>query len=298
LANQIRRDRVDVLVDLTMHMAFNRALTFARKPAPVQVTWLAYPGGTGMDVMDYRITDPWIDPVGSDESCYREQSIRLPQTWICFDPLTDASPAGERSAGPICFGSINNPCKLNEPLLELWARVLNAAPESILLLQALSEFQRSWILRLFEARGIRSARLQFVPRCRRDEYRKLYHRIDICLDPLPYNGITTTCDALWMGVPVISLAGRTAAGRAGASILANVGLNEFATNDACNFVRLAASLATDLPRLAELRRTLRDRMVHSPMMDGPAFARNMEAAYRRMWSAWCGGTTKWSGQNA
>ena len=286
LAEQIRRDRIDVLVDLAMHMAFNRALTFARKPAPVQVAWLAYPGGTGMDAMDYRITDLWIDPIGTDESCYREQSIRLPQTWVCFDPLADVPPAAERASGPICFGSINNPCKLNEPLLELWARVMNAVPDSILLLQTLSKFQRKRIVQHLQTHGITATRLQFAPRCSRDEYRKLYRRIDICLDPLPYNGITTSCDALWMGVPVVSLAGSTAAGRAGRSILSNLGLSELATDDADKFVHLAASLAADLPRLAELRRTLRDRMRGSPMMDGVGFARNMEDAYRRMWTAW------------
>ena len=288
LADQIRRDRIDVLVDLAMHMAFNRSLTFAQKPAPVQVAWLAYPGGTGLDAMDYRITDPWIDPLGTDESCYREQSIRLPQTWVCFDPLDDVVPAPPNAdPGPICFGSINNPCKLNEPLLELWARVLNAVPDSNLLFQALSKFQRDRIVEFFQSRSIKSTRIQFAPRCRRDEYRKLYDRIDICLDPLPYNGITTTCDALWMGVPVVTLAGRTAAGGAGTSILANVGLNELATDNADDFVQIAASLANDSPRLAELRRTLRDRMRRSPMMDGPGFARNMEIAYRQMWTAWC-----------
>ena len=265
LADRIRGDRIDVLVDLAMHMAFNRSLTFAQKPAPVQAAWLAYPGGTGMDAMDYRITDPWIDPIGGDESCYREHSIRLPQTWVCFDPLAEVPPAAERAAGPICFGSINNPCKLNEPLLQLWAKVLNAVPGSNLLLQALSKFQRKRIVQLFQTHGIEPTRLQFAPRCSREEYRKLYDRINVCLDPLPYNGITTTCDALWMGVPVVSLAGSTAAGRAGTSILANVGLNELATEDADKFVTLAASLANDLPRLAELRRTLRER--HASIAD-------------------------------
>lgn len=287
LARTIRGDRIDVLVDLTMHMAFNRAVALAQKPAPVQVAWLAYPGGTGLDAMDYRITDPWIDPPGMDESCYQEKSIRLPRTWICFDPLGDDPPPPPRAPGPICFGSLNNPCKLNEPVLELWARVLNAVPDSRMLLQTLSEFQRKRITELFQASGIHPNRIEFVPRCSRGEYRKLYHRIDIGLDPLPYNGITTTCDALWMGVPVISMAGQIAAGRAGASILNNIGLGELATTTSEDFVKSAASLASDMDRLTELRRTLRDRLRGSPLMDGPAFARNMETAYRRMWATWC-----------
>jgi protein O-GlcNAc transferase len=289
LADLIRRDRIDVLIDLSMHMAFNRALTFAQKPAPVQTAWLAYPGGTGLDAMDYRITDPWIDPAGTDESHYREKSIRLPDSWVCFDPLADVPSLPPRASGPICFGSLNNPCKHNTPLLEIWARVLDAVPDSTLLLQATSQFQRDRSMQLFGSHGIDSKRIQFAPRCSRDEYRTLYQRIDICLDPLPYNGITTSCDALWLGVPVITLAGKHAAGRAGTSLLNNIGLGELVATDQDDFVRIAESLAGDSSHLADLRRTLPERMRASPLMDAHGFARNMEAAYRRMWSEWCDG---------
>jgi predicted O-linked N-acetylglucosamine transferase (SPINDLY family) len=286
LAEQIRRDRIDVLVDLAMHMSYNRLLTFAQRPAPVQVAWLAYPGGTGLDAMDYRITDPWIDPPGTDESCYREQSVRLPNTWACYDPLCDAAPAAARIDGPIRFGSLNNPCKLNDPLLQLWARVLNAVSDSRLIVQSLCEEHRRRIVGVLNSSGIAADRVEFVGRPKRPEYLRLYDRIDVCLDPLPYNGITTSCDALWMGVPVVTLAGETAAGRAGTSILENLGLHELAAGDGEQFVQIAAALAGDLPRLAELRRTLRDRMRRSPLMDGPGFARAMEAAYRKMWRTW------------
>jgi predicted O-linked N-acetylglucosamine transferase (SPINDLY family) len=288
LAEQIRCDRIDVLVDLAMHMSYNRLLTFAQRPAPVQVAWLAYPGGTGLDGMDYRITDPWIDPPGMDESCYRERSVRLPSNWACYDPLCDAAPAAARIDGPIRFGSINNPCKLNDPLLRLWARVLHAVSESRLIVQSLCEEHQRRIVGVLNSSGIAADRVEFVGRPKRPEYLRLYDRIDVCLDPLPYNGITTSCDALWMGVPVVTLAGATAAGRAGTSILENLGLHELAAGDGDQFVQIAAALAGDLPRLAELRRTLRDWMRRSPLMDGQGFARAMEAAYRRMWRIWTG----------
>jgi len=286
LAEQIRRDRIDVLVDLAMHMSYNRLLTFAQRPAPVQVAWLAYPGGTGLDAMDYRITDAWIDPPGMDESCYREQSVRLPSTWAGYDPLCDVAPAAERIAGPIRFGSINNPCKLNDPLLQLWARVLHAVSDSRLIVQSLCEEHRRRIVGVLNSSGIAADRLEFVGRLNRLEYLRLYDRIDVCLDPLPYNGITTSCDALWMGVPVVTLAGATAAGRAGTSILENLGLHDLTAGDGDQFVRIATDLAGDLPRLAELRRTLRDRMRRSPLMDRAGFARAMESAYRMMWRRW------------
>jgi predicted O-linked N-acetylglucosamine transferase (SPINDLY family) len=287
VAEQIRRDGIDVLIDLTMHMAHNRALVFARKPAPVQAAWLAYPGGTGIAAMDYRLTDAFLDPVGEDPALYVEESLRLPDCWCCYDPMSDAAPASPRGQRPVCFGSLNNPCKLNEPLLHLWGGVLQRVADSRLLIQAISDRHRQEIGRLFESLGIALNRLEFVGRCGRGDYLRLYDRIDICLDPLPYNGITTTCDALWMGVPVVSLRGRTAAGRAGWSILSTIGLTELAADEPEDFLRIAAELAMDEPRLNDLRGTLRERMRRSPLMDGRRFAGNMESAYRQMWRSWC-----------
>jgi len=286
-ADRIRDDRIDILIDLSMHMGRNRALVYAQKPAPIQVAWLAYPGGTGLDAMDFRITDPWIDPPGQDDSCYREQSIRLPKTWCCYDPLTDISPSLARALGPVRFGSVNNPCKINEPLLRLWARVVQGTPDSQLLVQVIGESHRQRILDLYRSLNIAPERLEFVARSGRKEYLRLYNRIDICLDPLPYNGITTTCDALWMGVPVVTLAGKTAAGRAGLSILMNVGLGELTAHEPDEFVSIAQSLAADEPRRAALRSTLRQRFQQSPLMDHRQFARDMESAYRQMWRQWC-----------
>jgi predicted O-linked N-acetylglucosamine transferase (SPINDLY family) len=287
LAQIIRRDGIDILVDLTMHMAHNRAPLFARKPAPVQACWLAYPGGTGLEAMDYRLTDAFMDPFDADMSCYVEQSIRLPDCWVVYDPLSDLPPRPAEQTGPITFGSLNNPSKLNDPLLALWARVLQAVPGSRLLLQVLSREHRRHIGCVMESLGIAPERLQFAGRMERPEYLRCYDRIDIALDPLPYNGITTTCDALYMGTPVLTLAGQTAAGRAGKAMLNTIGLGELVTHTPDEFVRRAAELAADLPHLIALRRGLRARLSGSPLMDAPRFARNIEAAYRHMWRQWC-----------
>jgi predicted O-linked N-acetylglucosamine transferase (SPINDLY family) len=287
LAEQIRQDKIDVLIDLAMHMAQNRLPMFARKPAPVQAAWLAYPGGTGLDAMDYRITDGFMDPEGQDTPFYAEESIRLPNCWCCYDPMSDIPPAAPRAEGPIRFGSINNPCKVNDPLLRLWSQVLHSAADSRLLLQTISTIQKDQIRDFLAGLGISADRLEFVPRYPRTDYLRLYDRIDICLDPLPYNGITTTCDALWMGVPVVTLTGKTAAGRAGWSILANLGLSDLVAHTPEQFIHIAGNLALELPKLAQLRRTLRERMRQSPLMDSQRFARNMEAAYRKMWQRWC-----------
>jgi predicted O-linked N-acetylglucosamine transferase (SPINDLY family) len=287
LAEQIRRDGIDVLIDLAMHMAQNRLPMFARKPAPVQVAWLAYPGGTGLDAMDYRITDWFIDPEGQDTPFYAEKSIRLPDCWCCYDPLGDIPPAAPRAQGPIRFGSINNPCKVNEPLLRLWSQVLRTVADSRLLVQTVSTIQRNQIRDILGSLGVSADRLEFVPRCPRIDYLRLYDRVDICLDPLPYNGVTTTCDALWMGVPVVTLAGKTAAGRAGWSILANLGLSDLVAQTPEQFVHIASHLALDMPKLTQLQLTLQERVQQSPLMDYERFARHMEAAYRKIWQRWC-----------
>jgi protein O-GlcNAc transferase len=283
LATKIREDRIDILVDLTMHMAGNRLPMFAKRPAPVQVTWLAYPGGTGMKAMDNRLTDAWLDPPGEGDQYYAEQSVRLPDCWCCYHPMGEVPPAAPREEGPVVFGSLNSPAKLNDRTLHLWSAVLQAVPDSKLLLLADVESQKSRIAEMIDPR-----RLEFTGYCRRGEYLRVYDRIDVCLDPLPYNGITTTCDALWMGVPVVSRVGSTAAGRAGLGILSTVGLPEFAAADDDGLVKIAANLARDYPRRSELRRNLRDRMRRSPTMDGRRFARNAEAAYREMWRKFCG----------
>jgi predicted O-linked N-acetylglucosamine transferase (SPINDLY family) len=290
LADVVRSDEIDILIDLSMHTARNRLMVFARKPAPVQVTWLAYPGTTGLSAIDYRLTDPHLDPPGLFDACYAEESVRLPETFWCYDPLGNEPPVNALPAfanGVITFGSLNNFCKVNEECLTLWARVLLAVPESRLVLLAPPDPARESVLAKLERDGIIASRVAFAEKRPRQEYLKLYHQIDIALDPLPYNGHTTSLDALWMGVPTLTLLGNTVAGRAGWSQLCNLGLQELTAETPDQHVALAARLAGDLSWLQELRRTLRQRMQRSPLMDGKRFATHVEQAYRQMWQRWC-----------
>jgi len=282
LAQRIRADRIDILIDLTMHMRHNRLLLFAQKPAPIQVTWLAYPGGTGVAAIDYRLTDRFIDPPDTDRF-YAEKSVRLPDSWCCYDPLSDVPVGPDRAQGFVRFGSLNNPSKLNDQVLKLWSRVLQSVPESRLLLLVASDQHRSRIRKLFSAAGIEDDRLEFTPHLSRPEYLRLYDQIDVCLDPLPYNGITTTLDALSMGVPVVTLAGSTAPGRAGLSILTTAGMPELIARTPDEFIQIA-SRARDLPPLNSGRTEIRRRLTQSPLMDAKRFAANIESAYRKMWN--------------
>ncbi|MFP6560555.1 tetratricopeptide repeat protein [Paraburkholderia sp. B3] len=286
LAAKIRADGIDILIDLTMHMGNGRPLLFARKPAPVQVAWLAYPGTTGIGAIDWRITDPHLDPPAHDAH-YSEQSWRLPHTFWCYDPLAmepEVNPLPAASAGHVTFGSLNNPCKLTPATLRLWARVFARLPSAHLVLMAPEGDARRRICARLAQAGIDPVRARFVPFRARDAYLRGYHEIDIGLDSLPYNGHTTTLDALWMGVPVVTRIGPTVAGRAGLSQLVNLGLEALAADSDETFAETAVDLANDLPRLAALRSCLRARMTGSPLMDGARFARDIEAAYEAMWT--------------
>lgn len=294
LAQQIRDDRIDVLVDLTMHMDGARRLLFARRPAPVQAAWLAYPGTTGSPSIGWRLTDPWIDPpdLPHIDDQYTERSLRLPDTFWCYDSLAperdlpvSALPA--LAAGHITFGCLNNPCKLTDATLALWSGVFAALPASQLLLMAPEGSARERLTQRFAAHGVDAGRLRFVGFQARADYLRTYRQIDIALDTFPANGHTTSLDAQWMGVPVPTRYGRAAGSRAGLCLLANLGLPELAAASDSDYVAIVTALARDLPRLAALRASLRARMQASPLMDGARFARNMEAAYRQMWEAWC-----------
>ncbi len=291
LAQRIREDGIDILVDLTLHMAHNRLLVFARKPAPVLVTFAGYPGTTGLRTIDYRITDPYLDPPGLYDGCYSEESIRLPDSFWCYDPLdsqppVNALPAAEN--GYITFGCLNNFCKVNPLVLKIWARVLKVVDRSRLTVLAGEGTHRRHALDLLAEEGVGRDRVTFVAHQPRPEYLKYYHGIDIGLDTVPYNGHTTSLDSFWMGVPVVTLTGPTVVGRAGLSQLTNLGLPELIASGREQYVHVVAELARDLPRLSDLRATLRGRMRASPLMDASRFARNIEAAYRAMWRRWCG----------
>jgi predicted O-linked N-acetylglucosamine transferase (SPINDLY family) len=289
VADLIRAGKIDILVDLALHTVSNRLLVFARKPAPVQVTFAGYPGSTGLDTIDYRLTDPHLDPPGQDDSIYSEASVRLPDSFWCYTPPAETHPVNDLpalSTGHVTFGCLNSYRKVNTSLLKLWARVLQAVPSARLtMLAPLGTPQLA--LELMAAQGIAAHRLSFQKMRPRHKYLELYHDIDIGLDTHPYNGHTTSLDSFFMGVPVITRVGDTVVGRAGVSQLMNLGLPELIAHNEEQFVEIAAALAADLPRLAALRRNLRPRMQASPLMDAPRFARNIENAYRGMWRRWC-----------
>ena len=290
VAQLIRDDQIDILVDLTLHLAQNRLLVFARKPAPVQVTFAGYPGTTGLTTIDYRFTDPYLDPPGSDDRYYAEKSYRLPDSFWCFESLdhdTSVSPLPAARNRYVTFGCLNNFCKVNSPALKLWGRILNAVAGSRLIVLSGEGSHRVGTLRQLGDEGVSPDRVEFVPYQPRTQYLRHYHSIDIGLDTFPYNGHMTSLDAFWMGVPVVTLAGSTVAGRAGLCQLMNLGLPDLIAYETEEYVSIAKSLAEDLPRLATLRAGLRQRMRESPLMDHPRFARGIESAYRQMWKTWC-----------
>jgi protein O-GlcNAc transferase len=290
LAETICADGVDILVDLALHTADNRLPVFARHSAPVQVTWLGHAGSTGLPSIGYRLTDSHMDPPGEPPDWSAEEPIRLPDCWCCYDPLGESP---EISALPaflgqrVTFGSLNNFAKVNEGVLTLWAQILEAVKGSRLLMLCPEGSMRERVRAFFGARGIGEEGVELVGARPRWAYLELFHRIDLALDPFPFSGMTTTCDALWMGVPVLTMPGALPASRAGLSLLSNVGLSELVASSEEDYVRIAVELAGNIPRLAELRATLRARMQASPLMDAPRFARNVEAAYRSMWARWC-----------
>jgi predicted O-linked N-acetylglucosamine transferase (SPINDLY family) len=297
LAARIRADKIDILVDVSGHTADNRLPMFALQPAPVQVSWLGYPGSIGLPAITHRITDPVIDPPGSDSLC-AETLCRLPDTWFCYTPLPEwggTLPVGPLPAernGYIRFGAFNNLAKVSSRCLDLWAQILAAVPESRLVVRA-KPFDDPAEQERFKAslasRGIAPERIEtlaYIPDPQ--AHMKVYDEVDIHLDSLPYSGGTTSCNALWMGVPVITLAGDRPAACLGASTLAQLGLNELIAESTQDYVQIANKLANNLPRLAEMRATLRQRFQSSPLHDAGKFTRDLEAVFRQLWVDWAG----------
>ena len=287
-ARLIRDDRIDILVELAGHMGDNRLLVLARRPAPVQVQ-IYYAGTTGLPQTDYRIADVYSDPPGAEEF-YTEKLVRLPDVAWPYDPSDGSPPVGPpplTTAGHVTFGCLNKPVKVTAEALDVWCRILSAVPGSRLLLLGHAD-NRGWQDRLVR-HGLDPGRLELVPRCSRHEYLELFNRIDISLDPFPYNGDTTTCDGLWMGVPVVTLAGDVFVSRRGVSHLNAVGLAELVANTPEEYVSIAVKLARDSDRLRDLRSTLRGRMQLSPLLNGRRYTANLEDAYRTMWRRWAAG---------
>lgn len=286
----VRADAIDILVDLSGHTAGNRLSLFARKPAPVQATFLGYANTTGLDSMDYRITDAYADPPGA-EARYVEKLLRMPHSLWCYEP--QCAPAPDRpppmlETGHATFASFNGAYKLNEKVIRTWAAILRAAPGSRLLLVSVPQgAARERISAWLDAEGIGRERYEMHARLATEEFWAAHRRADIALDPFPCNGGATTCETLWLGVPVVALAGDTFVGRAGVSLLSNCGLQQLIARSPEGYVALAAGLARDPARLAQLRRELRQALPRSPLLDAPAYTRALEAHYRNIWRQWC-----------
>lgn len=290
LAERIVADRVDVLFETSGHTAGHSLKAFHLRPAPVQVAYCGYPNTAGVAAIDYRFVDSLTDPPGA-EAFHTEKLVRLDPCFLCFTPPNNAPAPGPAHDGPVRFGSFNATNKINDFTIALWSQVLAAVPGSRLTLKALALADRKLCEALaarFASRGIDPARLEFLPPTKsQNDHLAKYHAVDVGLDPFPYHGTTTTCDAMFMGVPVVSLAGDRHASRVGVSLLNAVGLGDLVGETPEQFVQIATTLAQDRARLADLRTTLRDRMLASPLCDATGFAARFGTAIRGVWREYC-----------
>lgn len=286
VAGQILCDGIDILVDLAGHTLGNRLGVFAMRPAPVQVTWLGYPNTTGLKQMDYRLADNMTDPPGMTDHLYSEKLVRLPQSFLCYAPPTTAPPLVPMQEGPVTFCCFNNYPKVSDTVLKLWVRILKSLPDSRFLLKcgSLEDLRvRTLLMERFVGQGIDPSRIlldRFT--VRREDHLPRYGLCHVALDTYPYNGTTTTFESLWMGVPVVTLAGKTHASRVGLSILENSGLRELVALNADQYVEIAVTLARDSERLLQYRHSLREQLSRSPVTDAKMFTVNLEQAYKRM----------------
>lgn len=284
----VQADGVDLLVDLNGHTRGGRLGIFARRAAPVQVTYLGYGATTGVAAMDYRITDACLDPPGASEGYYVEQLVRLSETMWCFAPPAGApavSALPAASARRLSFASLNNFSKVTNECLAAWARILGQLPDSRLVFVGVPAGNARQ--RVLQSLGIDASRLILHPRLSFEQYLALHAEIDIALDPFPYTGGATTCNALWMGVPVLTLEGDAVLARSGSSILRAAGLQEWIAASAEDYLAKARGFGADLPALAQLRAGLRDRLRRSALCDPAGFMQGLESAYRDMWRTWC-----------
>ena len=292
VSRMVERDKIDILVDLAGHTSGNRLGVFARKPAPIQVTYLGFPDTTGMEQIDYRLSDELAD-LPEAQQLHTEKLVFLSKGFLCYKPLRFVPPVSPLPAierGYFTFGSFNNNCKIQPPIMKLWAKILKSKENSRLLLKfggGDDEVVRGHYLHRFQKLGIAPHRVEICGRKPTIEHFKMYGQIDIALDTHPYNGTTTTCEAMWMGVPTISLVGKAHSSRVGLSILSRVGLGDFAASTAAEYVAKAIAFSGELENLAKIRTSLRAAMFNSPLCDRKGFARSLEDAYRKMWHEWC-----------
>jgi len=287
LAEQIRADEIDILIELAGHLRDNRLGVLARKPVPVQISYLGYPNTTGLEAVNFSLTDSVLDPPGT-ESLYTETLLRLPAGFACYQPPTDApavSPLPMLANGHVTFGSFHTLAKLNRDVLSRWSKLLHQLPAARLRLQTFGLGEPAvceQVLQKLTAIGIGADRIELRAECSFPDYLRAHHEVDICLDTLPWSGHTVTCHALWMGVPTVTLPGNRRAGRLGASALAAAGLRELVATDEGDWLERTAALAADPARLGNLRAGLRDRLRSSPLCDAGRFVAGLESAYRKV----------------
>ncbi|MFN8634525.1 MAG: tetratricopeptide repeat protein [Chloroflexota bacterium] len=292
LAQQVRDDGIDILVDLAGHTSGHRLAAFARRPAPVQLTWLGNADTTGMTTIDYIVADPYVVPP-DDEFLYAEQTLRLPESYLCYAPhpfAPEVGPLPARTRGHVTFGCFNNLAKVTSEVMALWAEILKRVPESQLLMKtpALDDSGvRARYQQLFAESGVSPERLRLVGRTSQADVLGMYNEVDVALDPFPYNGCMTTLEALWMGVPVVALEGDRYVSRVGLSLLSTLGLADLCASSTDGYVTTACALAGDVTRMASLRAELRLRMRRSSLIDAGRFTSGLDAAYRSIWQSWC-----------
>lgn len=295
-AEQIRNDRIDILVDLAGHTGGNRLGVFGHRPAPVQITYLGYPTTTGLSAVNYLLTDETLDPPG-EPNWHSEELVRLPETWCCFVASENAPAVIDPPClknGFITFGWLHKLAKLNSPMIDVWANVVRAVPDSRLLIfrNTMDKSVRDRLAKEFSDRGVDPKRLSFTTGQYKEGFHlEMYQQIDISLDSLPWSGHATTCESLWMGVPMLTLRGQRHAGRMSSSILHALQLDEFIAENPEQYVKITSELARDTEKLKRLRHELRPRMQSSRLCDGKAFTRDLEATYRQLWRRWCQSAT-------
>jgi protein O-GlcNAc transferase len=293
VAELIRADCIDLLVDLAGHTANNRILVFAQRPAPIQISWIGYLATTGLSAMDYRIADIHTDPPGMNERLYTEELVRLADIFLCYLPDKDSPDVGmlpSVTAGFVTFGSFNKLTKISEEVITVWSNILKAIPNSRLLLKTFGfrdPGTRRYAAERFVQKGIAAERIIMQNSDPSPWHLKSYNDVDIGLDTFPFNGAATTCEAMWMGVPVISLAGTAYHSRIGASLLSNNHLSEFVARTYDEYVEIAVNLANNTERLEAIRCNLRNVMSNSPLTNAKKLTLNLENCYRSMWQKWC-----------
>lgn len=293
LAETIAGDAIDILVDLSGHSGTLQLATMAQRPAPVQATWLGYLNTTGLTRIDYRITDGFADPPGATERCHTESLVRLPHSQWCYRPFLSppvaAAPPSARN-GFVTFGAFHQAAKISPTARRLWAEILAEVPDSRLLIIGVARGRaQDDLLSDLTGPQVSRERIACIPYAPLEEYLRLFAEVDIALDSLPFSGGTTSCDTLWMGVPIVTVPGSRSVSRSASSVLSNVGLTEWIASSPEDYVRRAVRFAGERERLAELRASMRSRMAASPLMNEERFVRDLEEAYREMWRTWCAG---------